>query len=578
MKKFNSICVAILIVLLYPNLLCQTFTKITTGDIVNDQGQSHGSSWGDYDNDGDLDLFVANFNGENNFLYENNDDGTFTKITAGDIVNDSSGSIGGSWGDFDNDGDLDLFVTNTGIVNNILYENMGDGTFTQITSGVVVNDGGDSFSSSWVDYDNDSDLDLFVTNGSDQNNFLYTNNGDGTFTKNTMVVIANDGGFSLACVWGDYDNDGDLDLFVANGSDQNNFLYVNNGDGSFTKITTGDIVNEAGYSRSCSWGDYDNDGDLDLFVANLIQDNFLYTNDGDGTFTKITTGEIVNDVSDSHGSSWGDYDNDSDLDLFVANFSEDNFLYSNNGDGTFTKITTGEIVNDGGNSRSAIWGDYNKDGYLDMFVANDLPHNSFLYSNNGNINNWINIKCVGTTSNSNAIGTKLKIKANINGTFIWQLREVSGLTGFASQNSFNVEFGLGNGTIIDSLKIEWPSGIINYYANIMVNQFLTILEDSGSTGINNNQQSLPTRFNLSQNYPNPFNPSTIINYHIPELSFVTLKVYDVLGNEIAKLVNEEKDQGIYVVEFDATELTSGIYFYRLQGESFVETKKMVLMK
>ena len=175
-----------------------------------------------------------------------------------------------------------------------------------------------------------------------------------TFTKITTGDIVNDGGDSYGSSWIDFDNDGYLDLFVINGRDSipmNNFLYHNNGDGTFTRITTGDIVNDGGNSYSSTWGDYDNDGYLDLFVANSVQ-NFLYHNNGDSTFTKITTGSIVNDVGNSIGQSWCDYDNDGDLDLFLANNNENNALYSNNGDGTFTKITTGVVVNDGGNSQS----------------------------------------------------------------------------------------------------------------------------------------------------------------------------------------------------------------------------------
>ncbi|MFQ5675188.1 MAG: FG-GAP-like repeat-containing protein, partial [bacterium] len=210
-----------------PNAL---FTRITTGDIVNDSGLSGGCSWGDYDNDGDLDLFVSNLSDDDNFLYSNNSDGTFTKITVGEIVNDGGKSVGSSWGDYDNDGDLDLFVANEHGQNNFLYQNSGNGTFSKITIGAIVVDGGNSLSTSWGDYDNDGNLDLYVAN-SGNNNFLYQNNGDGTFTSITTSTIVEMGNFR-GCNWVDYDNDGDLDLFVAIWGD-NNFLYANNGNGTF---------------------------------------------------------------------------------------------------------------------------------------------------------------------------------------------------------------------------------------------------------------------------------------------------------------------------------------------------------
>ncbi|MFQ5824499.1 MAG: FG-GAP-like repeat-containing protein, partial [bacterium] len=452
--------------------------RITTGDIVNDGGDSRNVSWSDYDNDGNMDLFVSNFNlpeGQNNFLYRNNGDGSFIKITEGDIVNDGGISSGSSWGDYDNDGDSDLFVVNFG--NNFLYANNGDGSFTKIAEGDIVNDGSSSHGASWGDYDNDGDLDLFVANWNNENNFLYANNGDGTFTRITTGTIVNDGGNSTGCIWGDYDNDGYLDLFVAN--EGNNFLYANNGDGGFNKITTGSIVTDGGSSLSSSFGDYDNDGDLDLFVANKNDENdLLYSNNGDGTFTKITTGDIVNDGSNSHGANWGDYDNDGYLDLFVANHGGNNFLYRNNGDGTFNKVTAGHIVNDGIFSQGSSWADYDNDGDLDLFVGN--VGNNFLYANNGYSNNWINIKCNGTVSNRSAVGTKVRVKATINGRAVWQLNEISGQTGggFGGQNSLNTEFGLGDATIIDSLKIEWSSGIVRIFMNIPVNQFLTVRENN----------------------------------------------------------------------------------------------------
>src|SRR5262249_40159761 len=162
-------------------------------------------------------------------------------------------------------------------------------------------------------------VDLFIPNLG-QKNFLYRNTGNGNFTKIISGTIANDVENSVACGWADYDNDGFLDLFVANRGGQRNSLYHNNQDGSFTKISAGSTVNDIGSSEGCAWGDYDNDGFLDLFVANYGQRNFLYHNNRDGTFTKVTSGKIVTDVANSVCAAWGDYDNDGYLDLFVSAF------------------------------------------------------------------------------------------------------------------------------------------------------------------------------------------------------------------------------------------------------------------
>jgi hypothetical protein len=208
-----------------------TFTKITTGAIVTDVGIFDGAAWGDYNNDGFLDLFVANSQlGGDNLLYRNNGDGTFTKITTGSVVTDGGNSIGGSWGDFDNDGFLDLFVANGGTSSpqtNSLYHNAGNGTFAKVTSGDVVADRKLSFSGVWGDYDNDGYIDLFVPDFGGGRNGLYHNGGGSAFMKISAGPIVSEGGASVKGIWGDYDGDGLLDLFVANFGAANNYLYRN---------------------------------------------------------------------------------------------------------------------------------------------------------------------------------------------------------------------------------------------------------------------------------------------------------------------------------------------------------------
>jgi hypothetical protein len=491
------------------------FTKVLSDAVVTDGGNSMGCAWGDYDNDGDLDLFVAEGSNQNDFLYSNNGDGTFTKVTSGAVVTEAGYSMGCAWGDYDNDGDLDLFVANSYGQNNFLFTNNGAGDLTKVLSGAVVTDGGNSIGCAWGDYDNDGDLDLVVANADGQNNFLYTNNGDGSFTKVTAGALVEDGGDSDSCAWGDYDNDGDLDLFISN-LDQNNFLYTNNGDGSFTKVTSGSIVEDGGNSAGCAWGDYDNDGDLDLYVTNAYdQNNFLYTNNGDGSFTKVTSGSIVEDGGRSADCAWGDYDNDGDLDLYVANVgNQNNFLYTNNGNGSFTKVTSGVVVTDGGNSSACAWGDYENDGDLDLFVSNgNGPQNDFLYANNGNGNTWINIKCIGTASNVSAIGAKVKVLTTINDSPVWQLREISG--GTFSQDSLNAEFGLGDAAIIDEIRIEWPSGNVQTLTSVAVNQFLTVTETETS--------GVPAKLAFSQQ-PSDIAPGATIT------PSVTVEIQDAAGN------------------------------------------------
>jgi len=466
------------------------FHVITTGPFVNDVGVGGGGlSWGDYDNDGDLDLFAAS-GVHNNVLYNNDGNGSLTEVTTGPIVTEGGHSIGGSWGDYDNDGYLDLFVANEVSQVNFLYHNNGDGTFSKVTTGHIVTTGVTSYGGSWADYDNDGDIDLFVANVG--LNYLYKNDGVGNFSLVTDGSVVTDGPstHSTTGSWADYNNDRYLDLFVTNGGGENNFLYMNNGDTTFTKITSGAVVTDGGGSYCGSWADYNNDGYLDLFVVNALdEDNFLYENNKDGTFTKVTDGSVVSDGGWSHGCGWADYNNDGYIDLFVANFNYDNnfsyedFLYTNNGDGTFTRLAAGPIVADSSNSIGVAWADYDKDGDLDLFITGGGNEENLIYINDGTDNNWININALGI-NNAPSIGARVRIKALLDGTnSTWQMQEIASLTSYGSHGSFNAEFGLGVATIIDSIIIKWPSGIIWDSANVNVNQFITVYEPNQQSGL-----------------------------------------------------------------------------------------------
>ncbi len=473
-----------------------TFTKITEGAIVNDGGASFRCAWGDYDNDGFLDLLVTNFGGggQKNFLYHNNRNGTFARVIAGPIANDIGDWGGGAWADFDNDGNLDLLAVrgDNNAAQAVLYRNNGDGTFTRLPAktigGVVPAGGGAPYGPVWADYDNDGFLDLFVArSGID---WLYRNDGNGGFTSitNNLVGTATEESFDAA--WADYNNGGRPDLFVAVASDPpTNRLYLNLGGGSFAQVTSGSIVTESARSVGCAWGDYDNDGNLDLFLVNGLnpgQNNFLYHNNGDGTFTRMTSdvvGSIASDPAVFAGCAWGDYDNDGFIDLFVTHGEVGvspgiNYLYHNNGDGSFTRILTGSLVNDDGNSVGCAWGDYDNDGFLDLVIARRGEGGSItngLYRNNGNSNGWLKLKLVGTVSNRSAIGAKVRVKATIGGKALWQLREMN--TGSAlNPNTLEAHFGLGNATNIDIVRIEWPSGIVQTITNVVPRQFLPIFE------------------------------------------------------------------------------------------------------
>ncbi len=566
----------------------QVLTKVVdpANPVVNDTYNSGGGSWIDVNNDGFLDLFVAHGNdaSQNNSLYLNNKNGGFIKIRTGAIVNDGGTSIGSTWGDYDHDGMLDVFVTNRFNFGNFLYRGQGDTAFTKISAGPIVTDIASSNSGSWVDVDNDGDLDLFAVNFGAQN-FLYRNSGapDYAFVKIDTGLVLTNGGNAISGAWADYDNDRDPDLFIANGANENDYLLTNSGQGSFTR----EILTDARSTLGASWGDYDNDGDLDLFATNFLnQNNMLYRNNGapDFVLIRVDTGIVANDGGSSVGSAWGDYDNDGDLDLFVSNDragggSGRNFLYENSGPPhySFVKMTAGEAVNDIGNSFGCSWADYDRDGDLDLFVANRLNQKNFLYRNQGNSNHWIEIKCVGTFSNRTGLGAKVRIKAVLNGAARWQMQEVVAQSGYNSQN-LNLHFGLGDAVIIDSIRVEWPLGTTTIFTGVAGNQWITIDENGILNSVLENRL-LPEQFILEQNYPNPFNPSTRIRYRLLRAQFVSLKIFDLLGHEVATPVHHLQAAGEHEIIFDASFLpVSGIYFYRITAGAHNFSKKMLFTK
>lgn len=473
----------------------QKFTKVTEGDAVNDGGDSRAVNWIDFNMDGKLDLFITNGpqGGQNNFLYFQSDDGVLIKVENISPVLDNSASDGSTWGDYNNDSHPDLFVATWWNEQNLLYSNNGNSTFTFENGSIPSQEKSYSETASWGDVNNDGYLDLFVCNsGGSRQNFLYLNNGDGRFTKIDTGHITEDQNTSRNIDWIDLNGDDFVDAFVSNEGNQNNALYINNGDGSFTKNIEPAIANDGGESFGSSWGDIDNDGDFDLFVANHgNQKNFLYINEGNLQFTKITEGDVVNDNSYSIGSDFADVDNDGDLDLFVANgFSggskTTNLLYLNNGDGTFTKENN-VVTQDDGWSYGTSFGDLNSDGYLDLAIAKcyNANENNAIYLNDGGENNWILINVHGSVSNGSAIGSVVRLKANIFGNDVWQTRRIAGQSGYSGQN-LQVHFGLGDAAVVDSIIVKYPSGQSEVSTGINVNTVLALNENLPSDFIRAN--------------------------------------------------------------------------------------------
>jgi hypothetical protein len=463
------------------------FSKQTSaGDLLSSQENSWGVSLVDYNGDQWDDIFFPNYNtNDKNELYKNNGDGTFIRIYQGPGNESTYSSVVSSWADYNNDGNIDVISGNNKGVSSYLFKGTGNGSFSKITDGSLPTSQGYTHGATWADYNNDGFIDLFLSDYMPTRfNKLYKNNGDNSFSKVSGGDVSKGATYSIGASWADYDNDGDADLYVPNDKDNNNFLYQNNGDGSFTAILTGPLVTFNANSTGCSWGDYDNDMDLDLFVTSASNsNNLLFQNNGGGSFTQIATGDIVTDGGDSHGSAWGDIDNDGFIDLFVANDREGaGFLYLNNGDGSFTKVTNDPTTTANGNSMAAAFSDMDRDGDLDLLIANHSNESNFYFTNNGNSNNWLQVRLTGTNSNKSAIGARVKVKATILGSAVWQMREISSQTGggAGAQSSLVAHFGLGNATSVDSIIVIWPSGYIQNQTNVSSNQLLSITEDNGA--------------------------------------------------------------------------------------------------
>lgn len=472
----------------------QCFTKVTNSPISSTPGDSRSVNWVDVNNDGFIDCFISNGprGGQNNTLFLNNGKGDFTHVTNDSITLDGKPSDGATFADVDNDGDLDAFIVNWYNVNNLFYINDGKGNFKHITAGDFVNDRGYSETAAFGDYDKDGFVDLYVTNSEGRKtNFLYRNNKKASFTKITTGAMVTDTSLSRCANWIDIDNDGDLDLFVTNENKQNENLYRNDGNGNFTKLTEGSLLNDAGSTTSASWADVDNDGDLDVFMTNDAGTNSFFKNDGNLHFTKITGDVVGRTFSHSFSSAWSDVDNDGDEDLFVTNsFSGKirllNYFYLNDGTGNFTRNTTDVIAKDTAWSYGCAFGDYDNDGFQDLAVAtcrfDKTDDADLFYHNNGNGNHWITLKLVGTKSNKAAIGARVYVKAVINGKSVSQMREVSAQNGYCSQNDLRVHVGLNTSTIIDELKIVWPLGLTQTFKQIKADQFIVVTEGNNVIG------------------------------------------------------------------------------------------------
>jgi hypothetical protein len=444
-------------------VLALDFTDITDAAGVGDRGHGKGVAFADIDNDGDYDLYVSNKGGEN-VLYRNEGGGSFVAVSqsAGDRVADSGLSMGSCFADFDNDGDQDLYVVKGGryeIEANRLLLNE-NGRFVDVTDRAGVGSKAFTYSAAFADVDNDGYLDLYLANyGVGAANTLYHNNGDGTFTDVTSQAGGGDRSWSWSAVFSDVNGDGYQDLYVVNGrypAGEQNHLYVNNGNGTFRDASIESGVNDGSWGLGAAFADVDNDRDFDLFVSNYVGPNKLYLNDGSGIFTDVSQESGLADEGWGKGPSFGDVDHDGDLDLYEGDCKLANKLYLNDGTGVFTDVADriSVLKNETVRTKGTAFADIDDDGDLDLYVVNWGVGNR-LYRNEQNDGNFLKVRLRGTVSNADAVGAKVTI---VRGEQLVGFQEVKTLTGFCSQAPLEMHFGLpAAGTY--TVQVQFPSGL-----------------------------------------------------------------------------------------------------------------------
>jgi len=456
------------------------FTRVTAGPPVWDTASSPSASWIDVDYDGDDDLYVLNGFGQMvegqppqpDRLYLNRGDGTFEEAPDHPLVRDTTYSGSAVWADYDNDGDTDVFVADQRGADNRLYRNDGGGSFVRVEDSPVTSDGGRSFSAAWVDVDADGWVDLYVSNGRSgaegEADFLYRNRGDGSFERVRGPRFLSEPLASGGPTWGDYDGDGDPDLFLPVDAPNDSRLLRNDGDWTFTEVTA-----EAGLANQpmpafprtsvARWVDYDNDLDLDLFVGSpggFL--DLLFRNDG-GRFRRVEAGRLGLDGTYVSDAVWTDVDSDGDPDLVVATWGSASVLYRNDGPGGFHPVDAGEFGDVVAFGSSVSAGDADGDGDRDLYLT-QWPINptggapNLLYRNEGAEGNWVEIELRGTTSNGSGIGAEIVVEAEIDGRALRQLRQVTARTSWRSAGSTVRHFGLAGAERIDALEVRWPSG------------------------------------------------------------------------------------------------------------------------
>lgn len=570
-----------IIFLIFSNL---SYAQLAFDDVADQIGVDYsygdseyggGVSFADFDNDGWDDITYASENGVDLYFFKNTN-GVFNLVTFNGISNTSKAKQV-IWVDYDNDGDKDFFVTAIE-GKNAFYSNDGEMNFTDISSTIgIFQTDLFTYGASFGDIDNDGDLDLFISNRSpEDHNYLYRNDS-GIYVDITGTSgISLEGQLSFCSIFFDYDKDGLQDIYVSNDKEENiNRLYKNLGDGVFQDVSDSSNAGVDVSAMSTTLGDFNNDGWFDIYITNTpfsqvssIQGNVLLKNNGDGTFTNVATETGTSFDSVGWGSVFLDADNDGLLDIYVSSSENGNgslissAFYHQQDDETFMIPQDIGFNTDLRESYTNAIGDINNDGKPEIVVGNDTDNN-FLWQNNTlNENNWLKVKLEGVVSNKDGIGNTIEI--NVDGQS--QYRYTLAGEGYLSQNSFYEFFGTGLSNLIDYVKVTWTStGATETFNNIEANQSITIKEGIGI--LNDNNYIVEDLLSI---YPNPSNDG-VFKLSTKNNESNTLKVYDLSGRLIFNVKNLKNND-----EFSLNHCKKGIYVANLSSGKKSSTIKLVL--
>ncbi len=527
------------------------FTDVSKIAGIQVKGGAEGIAVGDFNNDGFEDFYVSFINNRNQ-LYRNNGDGSFTEMaeSIGLALSDNTDTRTAVWGDINNDGWLDLYIGNKGSSDR-LFLNLGNEKFQDISSSAEIYNKAHPKSVNMADINNDGFLDIYISNFGSENMMLL-NMQNLSFRTVTNWSGALDRGSAMGSIFFDYDKDGDQDLYLVHDNMQPNFLYQNDGKGRFKEVGADAGVNTQSFGMGVDVGDINNDGWLDIYIANLGA-NILLLNNRDGTFSNISESCKVEDKGMGWGANFLDYDNDGRIDIYVANdfdfspFPYRNVLYKNMGDLNFEIVEKGGAVSNEHQSYGTAYVDFNRDGHMDLLVVNRGDQEGVqLLQNAKTTNNWIAMKLIGIESNHQAIGATITLLDELGMT---HYKEVIAGQSWESQSSSILHFGLGEATSIDSLSIQWPSGLQQSAKVGNLNKYYTIregaqIEEGIEFDVLTSTKDLSLAASLALTvYPNPNRGEFTIDYYVEERQSVFLEVFDMTGRLIYSKVVEQPQIG-----------------------------------